>query len=68
METAAVTTALDKQGIELVYVNIMKETYNNNRSIIWLHKHSLVFKLHKNLRQGDTKTTEIFTAVSMGNF
>ena len=45
MKTTAVITALDKQGIQLVYVNIIKETDKNTTSTIRIHKTSEILKL-----------------------
>ena len=43
VKITAVITALEKQGIESVCVNIIKKIYNNSTSIIKLHKCFEVF-------------------------
>jgi len=62
VEIPDVIDALEKQGVDPVYINILKHIYKNAKSFIRLHKDSKPFHLGRGVRQGDTSSPKLFTA------
>ena len=62
VEIPDVIEALQEQGVDPVYVNVLKHIYKHARSFIRLHKDSKPFQVSRGVRQGDTSSPKIFTA------
>ena len=62
VQTQAVLTLLQEQGIEDVYIKLLKETYTNSSMTVYLHKESNKINIWRGVRQGDTKSPKLFTA------
>ena len=57
-----VIEALQEQGVDPVYVNVLKHIYKQAKSFIRLHKDSKPFQVSRGVRQGDTSYPKLFTA------
>ena len=57
-----VIEALQEQGVDPVYVNVLKHIYKQAKSFIRLHKDSKPFQVSRGVRQGDTSSPKLFTA------
>ena len=55
-------SALEEQGVESVYINVLRHIYDHATSFIRLHKDSEPFQLERGVRQGDTSSPKLFTA------
>ena len=55
--------ALRKQGVKEIYVKILEDIYKENTSTIKLHKINKNISIQKWVRQGDTISPQLFTAV-----
>ena len=62
VQTQAILTALQKQGIEDVYIEIMKNIYPDSSVTVHLHKEIEKIRIKRGVRQGDTISTKLFTA------
>ena len=62
VETEEVMSALEEQGVDSVYINVLRHIYDHATSFIRLHKDSEPFQLEKGVRQGDTSSPKFFTA------
>ena len=62
VEIPKVIEAIEKQGVDPVYVKVLQHIYQHNSSFIRLHKDSDPFRLEKGVRQGDTSSPKLFTA------
>ena len=62
VETEEVISALEEQGVDPVYINILSHIYNHATSFIRLHKDSEPFQHKRGVRQGDTCSPKLFTA------
>ena len=62
VEIPKVMEAISRQGVDPVYVEVLKHIYNHGSSFIRLHKDSDPFQLQKGVRQGDTSSPKLFTA------
>ena len=62
VETEEVMAALEEQGVDSVYIDILRQIYNHATSFIRLHKDSKPFKHRRGIRQGDTCSPKLFTA------
>jgi hypothetical protein len=60
VQTQAVLTSLQEQGIKDVYIELLKESYTNNPMTVHLHKESS--NIRREVRQGDTISPKLFTA------
>ena len=54
VQTQAVLTSLKEQGIEDVYIELLKEINNNSSMTVHLHKESNKINIRKGVRQGDS--------------
>ena len=61
VQTQAVLTSLQEQGIEDVYIVLLKEIYSNSSMTVHLHKESKI-NIRRGIRQGDTASPKLFTA------
>ena len=61
--TSAVVKALESNGIEKAYINILKKIYSKATATICLGKGKAKIKLERGVRQGDTISPKLFTAV-----
>ncbi|KAK2174678.1 hypothetical protein NP493_781g01024 [Ridgeia piscesae] len=55
VQIQAVVTSLQEQGIENVYIELLKEMHTNSTMTVHLHKESNTFNIRRGARQGDTK-------------
>ncbi|MEG7522153.1 MAG: reverse transcriptase domain-containing protein, partial [Chromatiales bacterium] len=62
VQTQAVLTSLQEQGIEDVYVELMKDIYTNSSTTVHLHIDSSKINIRRGVRQGDTISPKQFTA------
>ena len=65
---AAVLESLERQGIESVYIKLLRNIYSTATSVIKLHQESEKFKVGKGIRQGDSISPKLFSAVLEGVF
>ena len=62
VQTQAILTSLQEQGIEDVYIEIMKDIYTDSSVTVHLHKESEKIRNKRGVRQGDTISPKLFTA------
>ena len=62
VQTQAILTSLQEQGIEDVYTEILKDIYTDSSVTVHLHKESEKIRIKKGVRQGDTISPKLFTA------
>ena len=62
VEIPDVIEALQEQGVDPMYVNVLKHIYKQAKSFIRLHKDSKPFLVSRGVRQGDTRSPKLFTA------
>ena len=65
VQTQATLTSLQGQGIEDVYIEILKDILYTDSSVtltVHLHKESEKIRIKRGVRQGDTISTKLFTA------
>ena len=62
VQTQAILTSLQEQGIEDVYIEIMKDIYTDSSVTVHLHKESEKIRIKRGVRQGDTISPKLFTA------
>ena len=55
-------TILQEQGIEDVYIEILKDIYTDSSVTVHLHKESEKIRIKRGVRQGDTISPMLFTA------
>ena len=55
-------TSLQEQGMEDVYIEILKDIYANSSVTVHLHKESEQIRIKRGVRQGDTISPKLFTA------
>ena len=63
VQTLAVLTSIQEQGIEDVYTELLKEIYANSSMTVHLHKESNKINIRRGVRQGDTISPKLFTAL-----
>ena len=61
VQTQAVLTSLQEQGIDAVYIELVKEIYTNSSMKVHLHKESNKINTRRGVRQGDTISPKLFT-------
>ena len=61
VQTQAILTSLQEQGIEDVYIGILKD-YTDSSVTVHLHKESEKIRINRRVRQGDTISPKLFTA------
>ena len=62
VQTQAILTSLQAQGIENVYIEILKDIYTDSSVTVYLHKESEKIRIKRGVRQGDTISPTLFTA------
>ena len=64
VQTQAILTSLQEQGIEDVYIEILKDihVYTDSSVTVHLHKESEKIRIKRGVRQGDTISPKLFTA------
>ena len=62
VQTQAILTSLQEQGIEDVYIEILKDIYTDSSVTVYLHKESENIRIKRGVRQGDTISLRLFTA------
>ena len=62
VQTKAILTSLQEQGIEDVYIEILKDIYTDSSVTVHLHKESEKIRIKRGVRQGDTISPKLFTA------
>ncbi|XP_030850228.1 uncharacterized protein LOC590229 [Strongylocentrotus purpuratus] len=62
VETYALLKALQDQGINKVYIEILKDIYSDCYNTVRMHKASNKTMIRKGVRQGDTGSPKFFTA------
>ena len=62
VQTQAILTSLQEQGIEDVYIEILKDIYMDSSVTVHLHKESGEIRIKRGVRQGDTNSPKLFTA------
>ena len=59
--TNAILTSLQEQGIEDVYIEILKDIYTDSSVTVHLHKESEKIRIKRGVGQGDTISPKLFT-------
>ena len=54
VQTQAILTSLQEQGIEGAYIEILKDLYTNSSVTVHMHKESEKIRIKIGVRQGDT--------------
>ena len=62
VQTQAIFTSLQEQGIDYVYIEILKDIYTDSSVTVHLHKGSEKVRTKRGVRQGDTISPKLFTA------
>jgi len=60
---SAVLKSLKHQAIESAYIHLLRNIYSTATSVITLHQESEKFKVGKGVRQGDSISPKLFSAV-----
>ena len=68
VSTSSVLNALISQNINKTYVETLKFIYSNATSTFKLHNNSNKVPIRRGVRQGDTISPKLFTAVLEGIF
>ena len=67
-QTQAILTSLQEQVIEDVYIEILKYIYTYSSVTVHLHKESEKIRIKRGVRQGDTISPNLFTAILESTF
>ena len=62
VQTQAILTSLQEQGMEDKYIYILKDIYMDSSVTVYMHKESEKIRVKRGVRQGDTISPELFTA------
>ena len=63
VQSQAILTSLQEQGIEYVYIEMLKDIYTDSCSVtVHLHKESEKISIKRGVRQGDIISPKLFTA------
>ena len=62
VQTQAILTSLQEQGIEDVYIEILNDISTDSSVIVHLHKENEKIRIKRGVRQGDTISPKLFTA------
>ena len=62
VETRAILTSLQEQGIDEVYIEILKDIYTDSSVTVHLLKESAKIRIKRGVRQEDAITSNRFTA------
>ena len=62
VQTQAVLTSLQEQGIEDVHIELLNDIYTNSSMTVNLHNESNKIDIRRGVRQGDTISPKLFTA------
>ena len=62
VQTQAILISLQEQGIEDVYIEILKDIYTDSSVTVHMHKESEKIRIKRGVRQGDTISPKLFTA------
>lgn len=62
-DTSAIMKTLRKYGVEETYMKILEDIYRESTATIKLHKVSEKMLIKKGVRQGDTTSPKLYTAV-----
>ena len=68
VQTQTILTSLQEQGIEDVYIEILKDVYTDSSVTVHMHKESEKIRFKRGVRQGDTISPKLFTATLEGIF
>ena len=68
VQTQAILTSLQEQGIEDVYIEILKDIYTDSSVTVYLLKESEKIRIRRGVRQGDTISPKLFTATLESTF
>ena len=63
VQTQAILTSLQEQGIEDVYIEILKYIYTDSSVTLHLHEERNKIRINRGVRQGDTISSQLFTAI-----
>ena len=62
VQTQAILTSLQEQGIEDVYREILKDIYTDSSVTVHLHKESEKIRIKRGVRPGDTISSKLFSS------
>ena len=62
VESKAILTSLERQGIDKGYIDALAEIQNGASTVAMLHRESNEIPIRKGVRQGDTISPKLFTA------
>ena len=62
VQTQGILISLQEQGLEDMYIEILKDVYTDSSVTVHLHKDSEKIMIKRGVRQGDTISPKLFTA------